>query len=115
VSEYRTKRVQNLLREQISGMILRGVIKDPRVSTMLSITQVKMSKDLAYADIFVSTFEGGKKLDKAVEALNHAAGFIQHKLRHTVRLRTTPKLRFKLDSTIAAGYEMTKKLDELSG
>jgi ribosome-binding factor A len=95
-------------------MILRGVIKDPRVNTMLSITQVKVSKDLAYADIFVSTFEGGKKLDKAVEALNHAAGFIQHKLKDAIRLRNTPILRFKRDNAIARGYEMTKKLDELS-
>ncbi len=82
---------------------------------MISITEIRMSKDLAYADVYVSSFESAKKLDRAVEALNHAAGFIQHKLSGAVRLRTTPILRFKSDTAIARGYAMSKKLDELSG
>jgi ribosome-binding factor A len=113
VSEYRLKRIQNLLREQVSEMIMREVIKDPRVNTMLSITEVKISKDLAYADLFVSSFEGHKKLERSVEALNHAAGFIQHKLKSVLRLRTTPILRFKADPGIEYGFEISKKIDAL--
>lgn len=114
MSEHRLKRVQNLLREQISTMIMRGVIKDPRVTTMISVTEVKVSKDIAYADVYVSSLEGAKQLKKAVEALNHAAGFIQHKLKDQVRLRSTPVLRFKQDAGIAHGFEMSKKLDQIA-
>jgi len=95
-------------------MIMRGTIKDPRVSSMVSITSVRVSKDLAYADVFVSSFEGRKKLDQAAEALNHAAGFIQHKLKDAVRLRSTPILRFKPDEMIEHGFEMSQRLDELA-
>ena len=114
MSQYRLKRVQNLLRDQISAMIMRGVVKDPRVTSMVSITEVKVSKDIAYADIFVSSLEGKKKLQKAVAALNHAAGFIQHKLRDNIHLRTTPVLRFKADPAIERGFRMTKTIEQLT-
>lgn len=114
MAEYRSKRVQNLLREHISSMIMRGIIKDPRVTSMLSITEVKVSKDFSHAEVFVSSFEGHKKLDKSVEALNHAAGFIQHKLRGVLRLRSTPILKFTVDAGIEHGFELTKKLDAIS-
>ena len=114
MAEYRSKRIQNLLREQISTMIMRGVIKDPRVTSMLSITEVKVSKDFSHAEVFVSSFEGHKKLEKAIVALNHAAGFIQHKMKDAVRLRSTPILKFTIDSGIEHGFEVTRKIDEIS-
>ena len=113
MSEYRSQRIQNLLREQISVMIMRGVIKDPRVSPMLSITHITVSKDYAYADVYVSSLEDQARLLKSVAALNHAAGFIQHKLNGSLRLRSTPILRFKSDSAIKDGYDMMKKLENL--
>ena len=90
------------------------MVKDPRVDSMLSITSVKISKDLAYADIYVSSLAGEKKLEKATDALNHAAGFIQHKLKGKIRLKSTPILRFRSDGAIEHGYELSKKIDELN-
>ena len=97
----------------MSGMIMRGVIKDPRVNALLSISRVSASRDMAYADVYVSSIQGRRKLEHAVEALNHASGFIQHRLQKALRLRTTPRLRFKIDETIEAGFNMTQKLKEL--
>ncbi|MBN1685281.1 MAG: 30S ribosome-binding factor RbfA [Spirochaetales bacterium] len=114
MSEYRLKRVENLIREQISGLIMQGVIKDPRVDTLLSVSRVKVSKDFGYADVFISSIRNEKRVDKSVIALNHAAGFIQHKLRGVLHLRNTPVLRFKRDNGIAEGFIMTQKLKELS-
>lgn len=108
------KRVENLVREQVSGMIMKGVIKDPRINSLLSITEVHVSKDLAYADLYISGFEGEKKVQQAVDALNHAAGFVQYKLRGKIRLRTTPKLRFKKDNAIEHGFMLTQKLKDLA-
>ena len=92
---------------------MRGVIKDPRIDTLISITRVKVSKDIGYADIYISGFQGKKKVERAVEALNHASGYIHHRLQKSVRMRTTPQLRFKLDDTIEAGFNMTQKLKGL--
>jgi len=77
MDSHRLKRVSNLLRAQISDMILKREIKDPRVTTMISLSNIEVSKDLSYAKIFVSSFESGDSLNAAVEGLNHASGFIQ--------------------------------------
>ena len=114
MSEHRLKRVENLIREQISGMIMRRVIKDPRIDTLLSISRVKASKDIGYADVFISSIRGEKQVRRAVDALNHGAGFIQHKLKGHLHLRNTPKLRFKVDTSIAEGFDINQKLNELS-
>ena len=114
MSEFRLKRVENLLREQIGGLILKGEIKDPRVDSLLSVTHVKVSKDVGYADVYVSSIQSDKKVERAVDALNHAAGFIQYKMRGKIHLRNTPILRFKKDDGIAEGFRMTQKLKELS-
>jgi ribosome-binding factor A len=114
VSEYRLKRIENLVRDHISGLIMQEEIKDPRIDSLLSVSRVKVSKDLGYADIYVSGFIGEKKIEKAVAALNHASGFIQHKLRGKLHMRKTPVLRFIKDDTIAEGFRMTQKLKELT-
>jgi ribosome-binding factor A len=107
------KRVESLLREEISTMILLNVIKDPRVSTFLSVTEVKVSKDTNYAKVYVSSFQKDTKLESAVDALNHAAGFIQNKLGEKLSLRNTPHLSFIADHSIKQGIEMTHKIEEL--
>lgn len=95
-------------------MILGEEVKDPRVNTFLSITGVQVSKDLAYAKVFVSSFESEAVLDEAVLALNHAAGFIQGRIGRRLRLRVTPKLRFHADLSIRDGFEITRKIEGLS-
>ena len=113
MSEFRLKRVENLIRDQVSGLIMKGIIKDPRVDTLLSVTRVKVAKDVGYADVYISSIQGEQKVELALMALNHAAGFIQHKLGGTLHLRKTPVLRFKQDDGIAEGFRLTQKLNEL--
>jgi ribosome-binding factor A len=114
VSEFRLKRVEQNIKEQISNLIVRGEVKDPRVSGIISVTEVKVSKDIAYADVFVSSIQSEKKIQKIVDGLNNAAGFIQRKLGNALRMRATPKLRFKPDTAIEHGFHLTQKLNELS-
>lgn len=113
MSEYRLQRVENLVREVISEMIMKGVIKDPRISSLVSISKVDISKDLSFARIYMSGFESDKKIQLSVDGLNSAAGFIQKNLGSKMHTRTTPKLKFILDTSIRDGFEMTKKLDAL--
>ncbi len=94
-------------------MIMRGVIKDPRVDSLVSITDVKVSRDIGYADVSISSIEGVNKTRKAADALNHASGFIQHRMRNTLKLRSTPKLRFIVDTSIKDGFDLSQKIDNL--
>jgi len=109
----RTTRLSSLIQEKIASLIVEGRIKDPRVHTALSITRVEVSRDLSYADVFVSTYESAAGLGKGVEGLQSAAGFIQAKLAASMRIRQTPKLRFHADNAFMDAFELNKKIDSL--
>lgn len=113
MSEFRLKRVASLVQQAISEMIVTGTIKDHRVSSFISVTDVEVSKDTAYARVYVSSFENPQQVESAVKALNHAAGFIQARLGKKLRLRNTPKLTFIQDGSIERGVRMVRRLDDL--
>ena len=113
MSEFRLQRVENMVREMISEMIMKGIIKDPRISSLVSISRIEISKDLSFAKIFISGFESEKIIISSVDGLNSAAGFIQKNLGKKMHTRTTPKLKFIYDSSIKDGFEMTKKLESM--
>ena len=56
MGQYRIQRLDDQLRDEISQLILRGEVKDPRVNTFLSINRVEVTKDLSYGKVFVSSF-----------------------------------------------------------
>ena len=111
---FRIKRIQTLIQEEIGKMILSGMIKDPRISNLLSVSDVDISRDIKYAKVYISGFESNKSLEKSVEALNHASGFIQMKLAKRLKTRNTPKLSFYVDLSIKQGIDMIKKIEELN-
>ena len=113
---YRKKRVAQLLSEELGRMITMGEIKDPRVSSLVSVSRVETSPDFAYAKVYVSSLEEGANPALAAEALNHAAGFIQGTIGKRVRLRVTPRLTFIADHGIAGSFLINEKIKEaLSG
>ncbi|MCD6397916.1 MAG: 30S ribosome-binding factor RbfA [Spirochaetaceae bacterium] len=111
---FRLQRIRNLIQEEIGKMILMDVIKDPRISNLISVSEVSVSKDIKYAKVYISGFESTKSVNNSVEALNHAAGFIQMKLAKRLKTRNTPKLSFFTDSSIENGIEMIKKIEEIN-
>ncbi len=111
---FRIQRVETLIREELGMMIVSGIIKDPRISNFISVSDVKISRDIKYAKVYISGFESNKSLDKSVEALNHACGFIQVKLSKKLKTRNTPKLTFFADHSIKQGIEMIKKIEDLN-
>jgi ribosome-binding factor A len=115
MAEHRIERVGRLLQEKLGALIVEGKIKDPRVDSFLSITRVEVSKDLTYANVYVSSYKTREGLAKGIAGLQRAAGFIQSCLASEIRLRVTPKLRFFEDSGIREGFEMIKKIEDLTG
>ncbi len=113
MNELRMKRVESLIREQVSFLIMNREIKDPRINSLLSITVVKVANDLASAKLYVSGLEGEAKLKKSVDAMNHAAGFIQNRIGRKMKMRLTPKLHFFPDTSIRDGIMLNQKIDNL--
>ena len=113
MADFRLQRMESFLTEEISSMILKRVIKDPRLSTMVSISRIKVSRDLGHASVFVSSFLEHEELDTSVEALNRASGFIQKQLGKKMRTRLTPRLVFHADHSIEKGFNVNKTLEDL--
>ena len=113
MGSFRLVRLGEQIREEISKMILSSQIKDPRVSTFLSINRVEVSGDLGYAKVYVSSFMSGKETEKGVRGLQSAAGFIQSTIGRKLTIRQFPKLTFVADSSIKEGFEMVRKLNQL--
>jgi ribosome-binding factor A len=110
MAQYRMERLGQAIQEKISALIIDGSVKDNRVSP--SITKVDVSKDLSFADVYVSDIRG-QKIDKGVEGLQSAAGFIQTQLGSSMRIRKIPHLRFHADTSIGESFELIKKIEEL--
>ncbi|MDR2536674.1 MAG: 30S ribosome-binding factor RbfA [Treponema sp.] len=113
MAEYRTERIGRLIQEKIGALIVEGRIKDPRVNPFLSITRVSVSRDLAWAEVYVSSFRSETNIEHGVAGLQSAAGFIQAQLAAVMRIRQTPRLRFHADSSLKEGFDIIHKLDEL--
>lgn len=113
MGQYRMQKLNGQLRDEISKLLLHGDIKDPRVSTFLSINRVEITTDLSYAKVFVSSFLSDAQLEKGVAGLNSAAGFIQSSIAKKLRIRQFPKLTFVVDYGMKQGFAMIKKLNEL--
>jgi len=109
---FRTERLGQTIQEKIGSLILEGKVKDSRVNAFLSITKVNVSKDLSYADVYVSDIRG-KINEKEVEGLQSAAGFIQSQLGAAMHIRKIPRLRFHADKSIGESFDIIKKIEEL--
>ncbi|MCI6890771.1 MAG: 30S ribosome-binding factor RbfA [Treponema sp.] len=113
MGQYRIQRLNDQLRDEISDLILKGEVKDPRVSNFLSINRVEVTTDLGYAKVYVSSFLPDNQVEKGVNGLNAAAGFIQREIAKKLRIRQFPKLQFLVDSGMKEGFTMVQKLNQL--
>jgi len=92
-------------------MLIRE-ISDPRLK-QIYVTDVKVDRELAYADIFVSAVEGVSRSADVLAGLESASGFIKRNLASRVELRTFPRLRFHWDMTPENADHIEKVLAEL--
>lgn len=118
MSSQRLQRVADQVQRELASIIQREV-KDPRLG-MISVTGVEVSRDLAYADVFVTALGGASddlendsrdKHANVEEVLNHASGFLRSLLARELSIRTTPRLRFHYDESISRGRYMSTLID----
>ena len=96
-SNIRLQRIADRIREDLSELLIRE-ISDPRLHQVF-ITDAKVDRELAFADIYVSAVEGAVRSAEILEGLEHASGFLRRALASHIELRTFPRLRFHWDPT----------------
>lgn len=110
----RSSRVGDQILKEVSGMLVRGEIKDPRVSAV-SVTGVRMTDNLGMAEIYFTLPGGEAGKDEAVSGLERAKGFIRGKLASRLRMRKVPDIKFVFDTALEKGYRIDEILREISG
>ena len=96
-SGVRLKRINDRIK-QVLSLTLQGKMEDPRLNGVF-VTEVNVDRELDYANIYISAVEGQSRAKEAIEALNHARGFLKYELSNVIDLRVMPKLRFYWDPT----------------
>lgn len=110
----RVSRVAELIKREVSQMLLYG-IKDDRVGAgMVSVTDVDVSGDLQHAKIFVSIYGTEEAKAETMAGLKSATGFVRSELGQRVRLRRTPEVVFVEDRSIERGTRVLSLLNQLN-
>ena len=97
-SPLRLTRIGDRFRKELSEVLVKEEIRDPRLAG-ISITDVRVDRELSYADIYVSAVEGASRSKEVLEGLESASGFIRKALSDRIQLRSFPRLRFHWDIT----------------
>jgi len=102
-------RVAEQLQRELA-VLVRDEIKDPRLG-MVSISGAEVSRDLAYATVYISVLGDDKAVADSLAVLNRAAGFLRHRLGQLMRIRVVPQLKFEFDSSLQEGARMDALID----
>ncbi|BEP29329.1 30S ribosome-binding factor RbfA [Helicovermis profundi] len=109
----RSKRISEEIKKIVSKIIMNG-LKDPRISKLTSITHVEVTRDLRFANIFISVYDPNVEDDNTIEGLNSAKGYIRKEIGKELKLHYTPEPIFKKDDSIQNGMHINDILSKLS-
>lgn len=99
--------------QRVLAEIIRGEIKDPRISPWTSVVAVEVAPDLKSCKAWISVLGGEEARSNTLQGLKSAEGFIRRQLAKTVNLRNTPEITFVMDQSIEYGVNMSRRIDEV--
>ena len=99
--------------QRVLAEVIRGEIKDPRISPMTSVVAVEVAPDLKNCKAYISVLGNEEAQKDTLAGLRSAEGFIRTRLAKAVNLRNTPQLHFVIDQSIAYGVNMSRRIDEV--
>ena len=108
----RTERVNGLLRHELSYLISRSA-KDPRLTGLITVTEVDTSPDLRQARVFVSVLGSQEEKETTLRGVISASGYLRHELGDRLSLKYIPALTFILDETLDNAQHIYRILDNL--
>ena len=106
----RSERVADQIQRELAQLIQRDM-QDPRLH-LLSVSAVEVSRDLAYATVYVSSLSDQHSHEDILAALYKARGFLRHELGKAMRLRIVPELKFNYDESLEKGMSMAKLIND---
>lgn len=99
--------------QRVLAEIIRGEIKDPRISPLTSVVAVEVAPDLKSCKAWISVLGDEEARKATYQGLKSAEGFIKSKLAKEINLRNTPAITFIMDQSIEYGVNMSKKIDDV--
>lgn len=99
--------------QRVLAEVIRGEIKDPRISPLTSVVAVEVAPDLKSCKAWISVLGGEEAREATLQGLKSAEGFIKSRLAKTINLRNTPEITFVMDQSIEYGVNMSRKIDEV--
>lgn len=107
----RSHRVGDQILREISNLLLRKV-KDPRLREV-TLTDVRMTKDLKRAFVYYSLFGRDEQKEQAQAGFESAKGFIRKEIGERLHLRYVPDIQFRYDISLEYGQKMERLLEKL--
>ncbi len=105
----RTRRIGEQMRRELAELI-RDELRDPRLA-LISMTSIEVSRDLAYARVYVTLMGDPVERNERVSELNRAAPLLRRELGRRMRLRVIPKLEFRYDEIVERGARLSALID----
>lgn len=112
MNDYTQNRLETRILQAVNTLIVNGEIKNPKLSTFASVCDIKLSKDNAYATMYVSCLDE-RALNNSVRALQAAAPFIQGRLAKALKTKNTPHLTFVADTVEKEAQHIEELLNSL--
>ena len=99
--------------QRVLAQIIRGEIKDPRISPLTSVVSVEVAPDLKSCKAWISVLGDEEARKATYQGLKSAEGFIKNRIAKEINLRNTPGITFIMDQSIEYGVSMSKKIDDV--
>ena len=99
--------------QRVLAEVIRGEIKDPRISPWTSVVSVEVAPDLKSCKVWISVLGDEEARKATLEGLRSAEGFIRRQFARTINLRNTPEITFVMDQSIEYGVNMSRRIDEV--
>lgn len=101
---------------RVISKVLMEEVKNPKVKGLVSVTNINVTEDLKFADVYFSIM-GQENVntdeDEVIEGLNQIKGFLRKRVAEEIEIRYIPEIRVKLDTSIEHAIKISKLLNDL--
>lgn len=108
----RASRIAETIRREISTMLLKQEIKDPRIG-FVTITRVEVSSNLKEVEVYITYYGKDSGKNRSLEGLRSAAGFVGKEICTRLHLRLVPSIKFLYDEKLEKAMNVLKIMDSL--
>ncbi len=109
----RTLRLNRAIQQEISRLLEKEV-KDPRLATLISITEVSITEDLRHVRVYVSVMGDAETQSQTIEGFKAASGFIRKEVSSNLRMKHAPEFDFEYDNSIERGAAMLQLIEKVT-